>query len=174
MAFTFPADLPEDWVDDIGMIEDADFLNHVGDLGNALKAAILAIVNGADSAFVATAESTSSASYTDLTTTTDSVTATIGSSGKALVFLRAQASGAASAKAMFMSFALSGANTVAASDAFSCNNQGASALTPDSSISAMFLLKNLAAGSTTFKAKYRTTAGIANFYNRHFAVIPFP
>lgn len=174
MAFTLPADLPEDWVDDIGMIEDADFLNSVGDLSNAIKAALLHIVGGATTASVATQENTSSTSYVDLATTTDTVTATIGASGKALVFLSADINNSSSA-AGYMSFAMSGANTAAASDAMAIMARAfVSSGNFTNTVGVPLLLTGLSAGSTVFKAKYRASSGTAQFQYRRIAVIPFP
>lgn len=176
MAFTLPSDLPEDWVDDIGMIEDADFLNDVGDLGNAVKAALLHIVSGATGAVVATSESTSSTSYVDLTTATDTVTTTIGASGKALVILSANLWNSGASQASFMSFAMSGANTAAADDSLAIMQRTqAVGQTFAGAVSGVFLLTGLTAGSTTFKAKYRSgSSSTSNFQYRRIAVIPFP
>ena len=66
MAFTLPDDLPTNWQDDVGMIEDADYLNAVGEMNNSIKDALTALVDGAKSAYVATQESTTSTSYADL------------------------------------------------------------------------------------------------------------
>ncbi|OBJ49542.1 hypothetical protein [Mycobacterium sp. 1423905.2] len=136
---------------------------------NAIDAAINAIVNGATAAFVATSESTSSTTYTDLATTTDQVTVNIGSSGKALVFLSADISAAASGGVASMGFALSGANSQAASDSQRITG---SFYTIGGGVA--FLLTGLAAGSTTFKAKYKSVGATGTAANRRIAVIPFP
>lgn len=117
---------------------------------------------------VATSESTASTTYTDLATTTDSVTVEIGSNGAAFVFLSAYMGGSASTVGTYMSFAVSGANTVAASDANSLSMQ-----TPAGGIQGagiMIPISGLTPGSTTFKAKYRTTANTSTFARRRITV----
>lgn len=150
----------------------AQGLNEAAQGVNATAAAINAIVGGTVGAIVATGESTASTSYTDLTTTTDSVTVTIGSSGKALVLMSVAISG--SGGAGWMAYALSGANTVAATDA-----KGISFWQPASHSegrSGIFLETGLSPGETVFKAKYRATNAsyTQTFTNRRIAVIPFP
>lgn len=174
MSWTKPDDLPEDWVDNIGMVEDAEFLNKVGGSVNACASGIDAVVNGTKQATVATSESTSSGSYTDLATTTDSVTVTIGDSGLAVVLLGATLSNSA-VQASFMGFAASGANTIAASDAQAISFVSAGS-NYAGSYGTWFILTGLTPGSTTFKAKYRsgTASGTATFSNRRIAALPFP
>ena len=172
MAFSLPTDLATNWADNVGMIENAAYLNAVGDMNNKLKSALTGTVNGTAGAVVATSESTTSVTYTDLTTTTDTVTVTIGASGMALVLLYANLS--ANGAHSFMSYAVSGATISAAADtkAIEFMNQYNAA---NGSLGATFLETGLTAGSTTFKAKYRTSNGSygATFANRRIAVIPF-
>lgn len=152
----------------------AQGLNEAAEVGNATAAAINAIVGGTASATVATSETATSATYADLTTTTDQVTVDIGSSGKAVVFLYTHAVPGAS-QAGYASFALSGANSQAATDALSLYAivQGGAG---NPTYSAVFVLTGLTAGSTTFKMKYRalTSGHSCAFSNRRIAVIPFP
>lgn len=122
---------------------------------------------GAASAFVSTAETTASTGYTDLATTSDTVTATIGANGLALVSISGALNNSG-ANANYMSFALSGANVQAASDNFSIADVG----TAGSTLGAVFLLTGLAAGNTTFKAKYKVGAGTGTFQLRRIAVVP--
>jgi hypothetical protein len=126
---------------------------------------------GAGGALVTTSETTASTSYTDLTTVTDTVTATIGSNGLAAVLIHALMQNTVFTAISFLSFALSGANTVAASDttaieyqAFAANafHQGGTAV----------LMTGLSPGSTTFKLKYKVSAGTGSFSNRRISVIP--
>lgn len=171
MAFTLPADLATNWADNVGMIENAAYLNAVGTLNNALKAAINGTVTGATAALVSTAEATTSATYVDLTTTTDTVTVTIGPSGMALVLLHMSV--VSSGSTALMSYAVSGANTSAAADAKSVSYQCAVA-NVGGNFGSTFLETGLTAGSTTFKLKYRTLLGATGtFSNRRIAVIPF-
>ncbi|OMC28879.1 hypothetical protein [Mycobacterium colombiense] len=170
MAFSLPADLATNWVDNIGMFVNAAHLNSDGALANANKAAILALVNGMKQAAVAANESTSSTSYGDLTTTTDSVTVVVGASGIVLVVVSALWSTAAGSG--YVSYAASGANTIAASDS-KCASQG-SASGATLNINGIFVETGLAAGSTTFKLKYKVNVNSSSFANRRIAVIPFP
>lgn len=177
MAFTLPADNPTNWVNDIGMIEDAATLNAFGAMDNAIKAAILAIVNGATVATVATAEQRTATAYGDLTSITDSVTVTVGASGKALVILDAGIKSPDGTYGGRMGFAVSGANTIAASDAKSTGLRlQASNNDFVYPCNKMILLTGLTAGSTTFKLKYKTlSSGVATeFSDRSITVIPFP
>ena len=173
MAFSLPSDLATNWQDSVGMIENAAYLNAVGTMNNALKAAVNSTVNGTASAYVATNESTGSTSYVDLTTTTDSVTVTISSSGMALVLIYAALSNGTNGGQCFMSYAVSGSTTVAASDATSINVQVASGAGNAGSFGNMFLHTGLTAGSNTFKLKYRCATGTAYFATRRITVIPF-
>ena len=173
MAFSLPADLATNWADNVGMIENAAYLNAVGDMNNKLKAAINGTVNGTAQAVVATSESTSSATYADLATTTDTVTVTIGPSGMALVLIYAYFSNT-QWNAM-MSYAISGANTAAASDTKCLNFRNQPAGSQDGAFGGTFLETGLSTGSTTFKLKYRAggSGGTMTFANRRIAVIPF-
>jgi len=172
MAFSLPTDLATDWADNVGMIENAAYLNKVGEMNNANKAALIALVNGTATATVATSETTTSATYADLTTTTDSVTVTIGNSGMALVLLQANGT-STTGYYSYISFAISGATTRAADDAtalqFAVWSSGI-----QTQAGAPFLVTGLASGSTTFKMKYRVASGTGTFLNRRISVIPFP
>lgn len=171
MAFTLPSDLATNWQDNVGMIENAAYLNAVGTMNNQLKSAVNSIVNGAATATVATSETTTSTSYVDLTTTTDTVTVTIGSSGMALVMIQTLSSNTGGT--CFAGFAISGASTVAAADGYAVIHSGhASGVQTQTGTS--FVVTGLTSGSTTFKMKYRASAGTATFANRRISVIPFP
>lgn len=107
----------------------------------------------AASADVAAAEGTISATFTDLATPGPAVTLDIGASGKALVIVSAREVSTTSTPVM--SYAISGATTVAADDADSLAitvTGGASLLGAASRLS---LASGLNPGSTTFTAKYR-------------------
>jgi hypothetical protein len=118
-------------------------------------------------ATVATSETTTSATYVDLTTTTDSVTLNVPSSGMVLVALYAALTNSA-ANYSNVGFALSGANTVAAADTMALSFNGTSFLVA----SAVFQLTGLTPGSTTFKMKYDVTSGTGTFKNRRISVTP--
>lgn len=115
-------------------------------------------------------ESTTSTSYVDLTTTTDQVTANIGSSGNALVVMSTYVGNDAAGAWSYISYALSGANTRAAADSrrlsHNAGNYG------QSHLSAIFPETGLTPGLTTFKMKYKVGSNSGNFKYRRIAVIP--
>lgn len=170
MSFTLPDDLPTDWVDDAEntTIHASDW-NDVGAMGNAIKAALGTIGYGVQSSTTAASETSTSATYADLTTTTDQVTVTVGSSGKVLVLLRVQAKNSTTAYS-YCSIALSGANTVAAADSDAMVMYGASWVT----LGMPLLLTGLTAGVTTIKLKYKVSAGTGTWINRLVTAIPLP
>lgn len=122
-------------------------------------------------ASVATGESTTSGTYTDLATTTDQVTVTIGPSGMALISIAAQITNSGSAGVSTMSFAASGANTIAADDANSIFYKNPFAGGSGDRHGTSKLLTGLAAGSTTFKLKYKA-GNTGTFTYRDISVIP--
>lgn len=131
-----------------------------------------ALNTGGTTAFVATREDTALSSYTDLATPGPSVTVDIGANGIALVGLSMNYASTTTYAAGEMAFAISGASTVAAS-----NNFSAGATTWDTSgaattASGVFIVTGLTAGSTTFKAQYRTSLGTGTFQRRRISVVP--
>lgn len=126
------------------------------------------------STIVTSAETTTSTSYADLTTTTDTVSVTIGANGLALVSLYCglMYNNTATTGYAYVSFAVSGASTVAASDNRSLLVLPTGANVPQIGVGATFLLTGLTAGSNTFKMKYRVAAGTGGFGNRTIAVVP--
>lgn len=171
---------PEAWPDSIvKSVPMWEAINAIATRVNTIAAAVNELPAGGGSAFgdvasayVATSEGTTSTSYTDLATTTDTVTVDIGSSGEALVFLSAYMGASASSNLTFMSFAVSGANTIAASDDNSLSMSTAAGGVQGAGNS--FLLEDLSSGSTTFKVKYRVSGATGNFARRRIIVIPFP
>lgn len=123
-------------------------------------------------AYVSTSETTTSTSYTDLTTTSDTVTATIGSSGMALALVSANLQNNTQASRSYMSFAVSGATTQAAVDSYSIGIGIPAAVANMANHSGSFLVTGLNPGSNTFKAKYRVSATTGTFVDRRIAVIP--
>ena len=108
-------------------------------------------------------------SYVDLATTTDQVTVNIGSSGMAIIFLRATLN-SSSQPYVNVGFALSGANTIAATDQ---NSVLVNVAGGDYEAIGPFFLKGLSAGATIFKMKYKQgSASTSSFWNRTIAVIP--
>ena len=121
------------------------------------------------SATVATNQGTTSfPTYVDLTTAGPAVTLTTGT--KALVIVSAEISQGANNEGGRMSFAVSGATTIAASDARSWTHIGGSSEFARASTAVR--LSTLNAGSNTFTAKYATYyATTASFQNREIIVI---
>lgn len=129
------------------------------------------ILNGAGTNYVATAQTTTSTSYADLATTGPAVTVTIGASGMAMVFINAKLDNNTGGYDSHMSFAISGATTLAADDKYGIQNVvfGAAYVTQQG---APHLLTGLTPGSTTFTAKYRVGGNTGTFTFRHLSVIP--
>lgn len=124
-------------------------------------------------ATVQTSQSTTSASYTDLATGGPAVTVLTGT--KAIVTVGAQILSSLSGHAAMMSFAVSGATTLAAADANAAQYQ-AWANNAYGQLSFQVYLTGLTAGSNTFTAKYRSdnAAATAQFAYRYISVIALP
>jgi hypothetical protein len=122
-------------------------------------------------AVVNAAESTTSASYVDLTTVGPSSTVYIGPSGKVLVMVSALMSNTALGNQNFMTMSASGATTLAAADA-----QAAVFMAPGSgggaTAASIWVGAGWSVGVTTFTAKYKVSAGTGTFSNRKLTVIP--
>src|SRR5574343_510386 len=136
----------------------------------------LAAINGpgqlVDLAALATVQATTSTTYTDLATVGPARTAPVGTTGKALVMLSSTIISAVGGNTAAMSVAISGASTVAASDAY-CLLAQASGGSYTFSLSRAVLFTGLTAGSNTFTAKYRVSSGTATFLSRDIAVFPY-
>ena len=118
-------------------------------------------------ATVATQQTTTSTSYTDLATAGPAVTLTTGT--KALVLCYTEQSNSSTAINV-SSFAVSGATTIAASDTFGLQiNQSVSGYVYSASIGK--IVTGLTAGSNTFTAKYRVSGATGTFLNRVISVI---
>lgn len=129
-----------------------------------------AAVLRAATATVATSQTTASESYTDLATVGPAVTLTTGT--KALVIISAGGFNANSGGGNIASFAVSGATTVAASDANMLKfGPNGAVNSPADRLSASVLLTGLTAGSNTFTMKYLASTGTAYFSNRTINVI---
>lgn len=124
--------------------------------------------NQAKSANVITAETTTSTSYVQLTTTTDQVTVNVGPSGTVLLTLFCQSSNSTTGINL-SAYDISGANTVAASDSTVLSFTTG---TGEVGSGAAKLLTGLAPGSTTFKMYYRVNSGTGTFERRNIAAIP--
>ena len=112
------------------------------------------------SATVATARTLNFDTWNDLTDITDAVTFTVDSTGTAVVSFYAEVAYAAGSYGTpGMTFELSGANTMAASDTYSAVEG------PANYIIGSFTLTGLTPGSTTFKLKYRRVGGGTGQWN---------
>lgn len=105
-------------------------------------------------ATVATSQTTSSASYTDLATAGPAVTVTTGTKALVIVTTAFRDTGGTNNLA-WMSYAVSGATTVAASDANAVAMISVNISKQNARMSAASVV-TLTAGSNTFTAKYRT------------------
>ena len=117
-------------------------------------------------ATVATSQTTTSTSFTDLATPGPAVTVTTGT--KALVTVSAYLVNSGTQRT-FMSVTVSGATTLSASDTRSLMTY----ITGGQELCSSFtvLLTGLTAGSNTFTAKYRVGFSTGTFYNRDISVI---
>jgi hypothetical protein len=119
---------------------------------------------------ISTFESTTSTSYVNLATTGPTVTVTHGAF--VLVMWSTQLQSSVGSNASFMSYAVSGSNTIAASDNISITQTVAS-LTQPWRVGNMNIHTTLTPGTSTFTAKYRVESGTADYSDRFLAVIPF-
>lgn len=115
---------------------------------------------------VATSQTTTSTSYTDLATVGPTVTVTTGTAALIILGCRISNSGA---NLTSMSVDISSATTVAASDtrALQTTQIAAVRATADQ------IYTSLTAGSNVFRAKYKVAAGTGTFVDRDMCVIPF-
>jgi hypothetical protein len=122
-------------------------------------------------ASVATSQTTTSTSYTDLATTGPSVTLATGT--KALVIVSGKLNNASLGNAASMSMAVSGATSLGASDAYRIYTSASvgSSYPAEIYASKVTLLTGLTAGSNTFTAKYKANASTASFADREITVI---
>lgn len=118
-------------------------------------------------ATVDTSQTTTSTSYADLATVGPTVTLTTGT--KALVICYTEQSNS-STQINSTSFAVSGATTIAASDAFRFQiNQSVANYIYSGSI--VKIVSGLTAGSNTFTVKYKVGGATGTFLNRVISVI---
>lgn len=148
-----------------GVITTANSVNGAALTNASVTASKLSL--GAQQAFTAASETTTSTSFTDLATTTDTITVTVGANGLLQVSVYSVIVNSTTGISL-VGFALSGATTQAATDTFSLNSQG----TNQTAFGATWLLSGLAAGSTTVKMKYRVTAGTGTFGSRRISAVP--
>lgn len=129
------------------------------------------LATGAAQGSTAAASSTTSSTYALLTDSISTAAAvTIGANGLALVSISALMSVNTTSFTGWMSFAVSGATTTAASDTMACAYQAWNTNTSDTR-AATFLVTGLTAGSTTFTLQYHANATLTCTYRR-IAVVP--
>lgn len=117
----------------------------------------------AKSATVATSETTTSATYANLTTPGPAVTLVTGT--QALITLNATLANNTQNAVAYMGVAVSGATTIAAADTQAIAFQ-APAANAVSAAGSTFLVTGLTAGVNTFTAKYRVPSGTGTYSNR--------
>lgn len=130
------------------------------------------IITAASGATVNTSQTTTSGSYTDLATSGPAVTLTTGTS--VIVAITADVGDQDNANTGFFgaSFAVSGATTRAAQDSEMIGISGAHvAGNPFATLTRIFVLTGLTAGSNTFTMKYKANGGTAGFANRAITVM---
>lgn len=139
-----------------------------GSVGNGLSLAsgvLSTLESTAQTADVTTSQTTSSATYTDLTTAGPSITATIGASGKALVLISATITSNSNGNVQYASLSVDGGTPVDADAALTANAQ-------NQKPSRQILVTGLSTGSHTFKMQYRAGAGTGTFADRRIVVVP--
>jgi len=131
---------------------------------NALAARLL------QTATVATSQTTATTSYTNLATVGPAVTVTTGTI--AVAFFCAAVSNTAANSATDVSVAVSGASSVAASDAWRTVLDGVSA-NQVNRVVGMHCFTGLNAGSNTFTVQYKVGSGTGTFSDRELIVFPY-
>ena len=121
-------------------------------------------------ATVATSQTTTSTAYVDLTTAGPIVTVTTGT--KAIVSIAANMDTNTTANPVYASYAVSGATTIAANDAWCILRDAITQVNPNR-WGVTHFVDTLNPGSNTFTMKYKsTTSTTATFLNRTIVVIP--
>jgi hypothetical protein len=120
------------------------------------------------SAGVATSQTTTSTSYTDLATVGPAVTLLMGSAVLLIVTAEVDTTGAGVVPRM--GFAISGASTLAATDTWGLKVDAGAACLIQASFAV--LVTGLTPGTNIFTAKYRVSSGTGTFLNRGIVVWP--
>lgn len=128
------------------------------------------LATGAAVSNISTSETTTSTSFAGLTTA-QAVTVTVGANGLALVAIKYTGGNNGADGQTAMSFALSGANTLAALSANEVRSRQSTA-NAQQTVGATMLLTALTPGSTTFTAQFSVTANTGTFLLRSIAVVP--
>lgn len=119
-------------------------------------------------ATVATGQTTTSTSFTDLATSGPSVTMTTGT--KALVFIVSNIDNQAGNGQGYVGFAVSGASSISASDTTALHYYSGGVIALQ--YGATYLVSGLTAGSNTFTLKYKSGNGSTQYFaNRQITVM---
>jgi hypothetical protein len=140
--------------------------------GSAWKTLAPAGVSAAAAGYVATGQTTTSTTFVDLATAGPSVTVTTGTTViVSVTSLQGNTSANANANQGndYHGFAVSGASTVGAADAYSARGPQIHA-SQGTMRAAVFYVSGLTAGSNTFTSKYKVQDGTGSFSERHIAV----
>lgn len=136
--------------------------------GQVLSAAdMTAVTSDPVQGDVATSQTTTSSSYTDLSTVGPTATVTLTVGQTVLIVYSANVSSSSTAAAARIAYAVSGASTVAASDNDSANTANTDALTTGM----VAVYTATVAGSHTFTLKYRTGGGVTGTYSTRRIVV---
>lgn len=122
------------------------------------------------SSVVATSQTTASTSYTDLSTVGPQVSASTGP--RALVLFASDIDNTVTGGASSVSLAVSGATTIAASNAWRICRDGVTS-TNIQRYGVAHLFDTLNTGTNTFTMKYVVGSGTGAFGNRELIVLPF-
>lgn len=154
----------------LAYIEASDIVQYYD--GSSWKTLAPAGVSAAAAGYVATGQTTTSTTFVDLTTAGPSVTVTTGTTViVAVTSLQGNTSANANANQGndYHGFAVSGASTVGAADAYSARGPQIHS-SQGTMRSAVFYVSGLTAGSNTFTSKYKVQDGTGSFSERHIAV----
>jgi hypothetical protein len=116
---------------------------------------------------IASSQTTTSTSYTDLATPGPAVTKTTGV--LAMVVITAEVDTTGAGVSPYMSFAVTGASSVAATDANAIRVDSSAIVNVAASYAFLVIVT---AGSNVFTAKYRVGSGTGTFVNRSMIVWP--
>lgn len=122
-----------------------------------------------ESAVVATSQSTTSTSYTNLTTSGPAVS-TVATGTRALVFFSASIDMTTASSQGFISYAVSGATTIASNDARSALSDGMPGSGNANAYGGCHMVTNLNSGNNTFTMQYRSSSGTVTFSDREIVV----
>lgn len=119
---------------------------------------------------IATSQTTTSTSYTDLTTVGPTITATTGSI--AVVLFSAEVSNSGTNSATSCSVAVSGTTSIAANDAWRTVLDGVTAANINR-VAGFHVFTTLNQGSNTFTVRYKVGSGTGTFAQRELGLLPY-